>query len=148
MPADYIAVLDTGSTDGTYEKLKEYAEKYPGKVFIKQKKYKQWRFDKARNDSMQLCPADANILMSTDFDELLSDGWADSIRNNWTETTNRGYYKYAWSHNDAGEGTNIFMYDKLHDRNYHWVFPVHEVLWPMMVLIEPRKKEFSLIHFS
>lgn len=130
MPADYIAILDTGSTDGTYEKLQEYQSKYPDKIIVKQKKYDQWRFDVARNDSMNLCPADANILMSTDFDELLTDGWADSIRSNWTPDTNRGYYKYAWSHNDAGEGTNIFIYDKLHDRNYHWIFPVHEVLWP------------------
>lgn len=130
MPADYIAILDTGSTDGTYEKLQEYQSKYPDKIIVKQKKYKQWRFDVARNDSMKLVPEDANILMSTDFDELLTDGWADAIRSNWKPETNRGFYKYAWSHNSAGEGTDIFVYDKIHDRNYHWIFPVHEVLWP------------------
>ena len=24
---------------------------------------------------------------------------------------------------------NIFKYDKIHTRDYHWKFPVHEVLW-------------------
>jgi len=124
--ADYIVVLDTGSTDGTYEKLLN--DKRVTKV--EQKTYDFFRFDVARNDSMKLVPEDANILVCTDFDELFNKGWADIVRINWKENTTRGFYDYAWSHNEIGEPKDMFKYDKMHDRNYHWIFPVHEVLYP------------------
>lgn len=39
-------------------------------------------------------------------------------------------YTYAWSHNSIGEPTDIFKYDKIHTKDFHWLFPVHEVLYP------------------
>ena len=123
--ADYIVVLDTGSTDGTYEKLK----KDPRVTKVEQKEIKPWRFDVARNESMKLCPDDANILVCTDFDELFNKGWSEFLRQNWKEDTTRCFYNYAWSHNENGERRDIFKYDKIHTRDYHWKFPVHEVLW-------------------
>ena len=68
--ADYIVVLDTGSTDGTYEKLKEDARV----TVVKQEVITPWRFDVARNKSMELIPEDADILVCTDFDELFEPG--------------------------------------------------------------------------
>ena len=124
--ADYIVVLDTGSTDGTYEKLK--ADPRVSKV--KRKKITPWRFDVARNESMKLVPDDANILMCTDFDEVLNAGWANVLRNGWKENTTRGFYMYAWSHDALGNPGDVFVYDKIHTRDYKWVFPVHEVLMP------------------
>lgn len=125
--ADYIVVLDTGSTDGTYEKLKEDARV----TKVEQKEIKPWRFDVARNESMKLIPDDANILVCTDFDEKFEPGWADIMRANWDEKKyNRFFYNYAWSHNEIGEPTDIFKYDKVHTRDFHWKYPVHEVLWP------------------
>jgi glycosyltransferase involved in cell wall biosynthesis len=35
--ADYICVLDTGSTDGTYEKLLQLKNDFPNKLIIEQK---------------------------------------------------------------------------------------------------------------
>lgn len=125
--ADYIVVLDTGSTDGTFEKL----QNDPRVTKVKQKIYDNFRFDVARNDSMKLCPKDANILLSTDFDELFVPGWADKIRQNWTDKITRGIYTYAWDHNEKGEPRNMFIYDKMHTRDYQWVYPVHEVLMPI-----------------
>lgn len=72
--ADYICVLDTGSTDGTWERLQELQAQHPGKVIVKQEIITPWRFDVARNKSMELIPYDAEILISTDFDELFSEG--------------------------------------------------------------------------
>lgn len=123
--ADYIVVLDTGSTDNTYELLKNDKRIHR----VEQKVISPWRFDVARNESMKLIPEDANILLCTDLDEVLEPGWASVIRSNWIDGFHvRGYYKYAWSHTEDGQPGRIFYYDKLHDRNWHWVAPVHELL--------------------
>ena len=124
--ADYIVVLDTGSTDGTYEFLQNDSRV----TIVKQKIYKTFRFDVARNDSMKLVPKDANILVCTDFDELFEPGWVNVIRQYWTEDTWRGHYTYVWSHKPNGNPGDIFWYDKFHNRKYKWVYPVHEVLLP------------------
>lgn len=124
--ADYIVILDTGSTDGTYEFFKND----PRVTRIEQKEIKPWRFDVARNESMKLVPKDANILFSTDLDELLDPGWGDLIRERWTENTWRGHYQYAWSHTATGEIAETFWYDKMHIRGYKWHYAVHEVLLP------------------
>lgn len=126
--ADYICVLDTGSMDDTYKKLKAD----PRVTAVKREVIKPWRFDVARNESMKLIPEDADVLVCTDFDEVFAPGWADVIRSEWiVGQTNKMYYTYAWSHNENGEPEDVFAYDKIHDRNYHWVFPVHEVLLPI-----------------
>ena len=125
--ADQIVVLDTGSTDGTYELLKND----PRVTLVKQEIITPWRFDVARNKSLELVPDDADILVCTDFDELFEPGWADHLRNNWIlGTHNRCHYKYAWCHGELGEPQFIFTYDKIHSRGLKWIFPVHEVLWP------------------
>ena len=46
--ADYVVVLDTGSTDKTVELLKG------GGVTVEVKPITPWRFDVARNESMKL----------------------------------------------------------------------------------------------
>lgn len=125
--ADYIVVLDTGSTDGTYEKLLSDERV----TRVEQKKIEPWRFDVARNESMKLIPEDADVLVCTDFDEIFDPGWAKQIRENWkVGNTTRGHYLYAWSENSVGEPGLLFKYDKMHTRDYHWIFPVHEVVLP------------------
>ena len=122
--ADYIVVLDTGSTDGCYELMK----KDPRVTRVEQKVITPWRFDVARNESMKLIPDDAEICVCTDFDEVFEEGWCKVLRDNWEDGDTRCHYMYAWSHNSKGEPTNVFVYDKIHTKNYHWKFPVHEIL--------------------
>lgn len=123
--ADYVVILDTGSTDGCYEKLAAD----PRVTRIEQKIYNPWRFDEARNDSMKLVPDDANILMAVDLDEYFEPGWAKIVRDNWDSNKyRRGFYRMAWSLTSDGSPTNMFTYDKIHDRSFYWIFPVHEVL--------------------
>ena len=124
--ADYITVLDTGSTDNTVDLLKAD----PRVTRVEVKEINPWRFDVARNESMKLVPEDADVLVCTDLDELFVPGWAQVIRDNWTGEFNRFFYTYAWSHSETGEPTDVFKYDKIHNREFHWHFPVHEVLWP------------------
>lgn len=124
--ADYIVVLDTGSTDGTYELL----QNDPRVTKVEQKEIKPWRFDIARNESLKLVPEDANILFCTDFDELLEPGWGDLIRSSWNENIWRGHYTYVWSHTNTGTPGVTFWYDKMHIKGYYWKYAVHEVLMP------------------
>lgn len=123
--ADYLVVLDTGSDDNTFQLLKNDERVYSAE----QKIITPWRFDTARNESMKLIPEDANILVCTDLDEVFEPGWAEVLRNNWVDGYHeRATYKYAWSHTDEGEPGRIFYPDKIHDRNWCWRFPVHEML--------------------
>lgn len=123
--ADYIVVLDTMSTDDTYEKLKK--DKRVTKV--SQEVIDPWRFDTARNIALNMCPKDTTIFVSTDLDEIFEPGWADILRDNWLPDYHvRALYKYAWSHNESGEPQRIFYYDKIHGPNWKWKAPVHEYL--------------------
>ena len=51
--ADGVYVLDTGSTDGTAERLRAL-----GAVVVEER-VEPWRFDTARNRSLELVPGDA-----------------------------------------------------------------------------------------
>ncbi len=62
-PADHIIVLDTGSTDRTVELLTSLG------IEVHQKHYDYFRFDEARNDSLDLIPDEYNIRVCTDLDE-------------------------------------------------------------------------------
>lgn len=124
--ADDIVVLDTGSTDGTYEKLKDDLRV----TRVEQKIISPFRFDVARNESMKLVPDEDEILVCTDFDELFEKGWAQALKDKWISgDTNRVFYTYHWSHNVVGEPQDTMRYDKIHTKGYHWKYPVHEVLW-------------------
>ena len=53
--ADEVCVLDTGSTDGTPQRLEELGAKVSVQVIT------PWRFDVARNQSLELVPEDADL---------------------------------------------------------------------------------------
>lgn len=71
---DHICVLDTGSHDGTFEKLQELAVTNK-KLIISQKKYKVFHYDEARNDSFKLIPTNTDVCITFDFDERLEPDW-------------------------------------------------------------------------
>lgn len=121
--ADYIVVLDTGSTDDTYEKLSNDNRV----TVVRQEKISPWRFDVARNISIDMCPKDTDIFVCTDLDEILTPGWADKIRNKWESGDyNILWYKYSWSHDEDGNPNNVFWYNKIHSKDFYWKHPVHE----------------------
>ncbi len=121
--ADYVCVLDTGSTDGTFEKFKELG------VITKQKKYENFRFDVARNDSLKLIPDDADICVCVDIDEYFEKGWSKILKSLWTENVGRARYRYTWNFNTDGSEGYVFMADKIHkNKAFIWTHPVHEIL--------------------
>ena len=121
--ADSIYVLDTGSTDNSVNLLKDLG------VNVQSIKIEPWRFDTARNMSLELVPLDADICVCTDLDEVFEKGWRNSLEDNWNDTANRGRYNYNWSLDDNNNPLVNFYIEKIHQRkNYKWTHPVHEVL--------------------
>ena len=121
--ADEIFVLDTGSTDNTVEKLKELGAKVTVKEII------PWRFDVARNESLNLIPDNYDICVCTDLDEILSKNWRNTLENLWDNEVNHLRYNYNWSHDEYDNPIVNFYIEKIHSRHgFKWVHPVHEVL--------------------
>ena len=122
--ADKIYVLDTGSNDNSLELLKSYPN-----VEVKQQIINPWRFDTARNISLEMVPEDVDVCVCTDIDERFEPGWRNAIEKVWTKNTTRGKYKYNWSLNEDGTPGVTFILDKIHSRHgYSWIHQVHEVL--------------------
>ncbi len=121
--ADEIYVLDTGSSDDTVNKLKEKG------INVCIRKIEPWRFDVARNMSLDLVCKDADICVCTDLDEVFESGWRSKLEECWECGITRGYYDYNWSFDKYGKPAVSFYRDKIHSRNgYKWTHPVHEVL--------------------
>lgn len=82
--ADKIVVLDTGSEDKTVSKLKNAgADVYEEKII-------PWRFDTARNRSLELVPDDIDICVCVDLDERFEPGWREILEKTWKSDT-KGY---------------------------------------------------------
>lgn len=121
--ADGVYVLDTGSDDGTPQRLEELG------AVVQTEEITPWRFDKARNRSLELVPEDADICVCTDLDEVFRPGWRQAVEDVWDPENNQLHYRYIWSFlPDGREGIN-FWGNKMHSRKgCRWVGAVHEVL--------------------
>jgi tetratricopeptide (TPR) repeat protein len=124
--ADCVIVADTGSTDNTASLLKERG------VRVYDICVSPWRFDKARDAALALVPADVDVCISLDLDEVLEPGWREEIERVWVPgSTTRLRYLYDW-----GNGLPFF-YEKIHARSgYHWHHPCHEYPRPDMRISE------------
>lgn len=123
--ADYRIVLDTGSTDRTVD-LARAAGCEVSTLIVS-----PWRFDTARNASLDLIPDDADICIALDADEVLVEGWRDHLEN-MSPITTRPRYEYTWSWNEDGTPGLTYWGDKIHSRKgYYWKHPVHETITPI-----------------
>lgn len=125
---DYRVILDTGSTDGTYE-----AFKAADNVIVEQKIFTPWRFDVARNYNLDMIPKDVDWCLSPDLDEYFSINVLQQME--FTIKANPTVTNISCDrldiYNDVVRvgppkmlGTN-----KIHRRNdYHWVQPIYEHL--------------------
>lgn len=139
--ADKIFILDTGSTDSTVEKFKN-----KDKVIIKSEIINPWRFDVARNKSLEMVDEDTDICICLDLDEVLIDNWRDILEEVWEDNTTRLSYIYNWSLDENNNPKVTFYGEKIHSRNsYKWTHPVHEILTLKENKKEVRKTTDKLI---
>lgn len=140
--ADEIYVLDTGSSDKTVSLLKELGVK------VEEEEIKPWRFDVARNRSLDMVPIDADICVCTDLDEVFEVGWREKLESIWDENATRVRYTYNWSFDEYGKPATTFLLNKIHSRkDYLWYHPVHEILKPLVPEKEVTCEEIVLNHY-
>ena len=121
--ADEICVLDTGSEDDTVKLLRELGAN------VYEEKITPWRFDVARNRSLDLVSDDIDICVCLDLDEVLLPGWREEVEKAWDFGVTKLIYNYNWSLDKDDKPLVNFYYEKIHSRHgYKWVHPVHEVL--------------------
>ena len=121
--ADEIVVLDTGSTDETPELLRAMGAK------VTEETITPWRFDTARNRSLELVDEDADICVCTDLDEVFHPGWRALLEKAWRPGYSQAVYRYTWNFRPDGSEGVVFWYEKIHTRHgFCWTHPVHEVL--------------------
>jgi glycosyltransferase involved in cell wall biosynthesis len=114
--ADVRIVLDTGSTDNTYDLLLEHG------IEAHRATLSDFRFDVARNTALDLIPADVDVCVSIDMDEVPDPDFFDKIRQAWKPDTTR-----AWVMWDTG---NIWANNnRVHARHgYRRRYPCHYVI--------------------
>jgi tetratricopeptide (TPR) repeat protein len=119
--ADYRFILDTGSSDDTVARATALG------IAVAVGSISPWRFDDARNTALALLPADIDVCIALDMDEVLVEGWREHLEQIKPETT-RPRYQYTWSWNGDKPGLQ-YGADKIHRRHgYRWKHPVHEVV--------------------
>lgn len=137
--ADYICVLDTGSTDDTYDRLcclmdnSEYSDEYihKAKVIVEQYDFQKslgiMRFDKARNMSLKLVPPDVDICVVLDLDQVPIKGWSNIIK----ERFKQGYTEVHGDiidHDENGKELNRWRSRNVHPNSPYWIWErvIHE----------------------
>lgn len=121
--ADMILLADTGSTDNTVQLAKDAG------VSVVEFEISPWRFDVARNKSLEAIPEDYDYCIALDCDEVLLPGWREGLEKAYAEGVTRPRYKYVWSWNNDGAEGLTYGGDKIHARkDYVWKHPVHEVM--------------------
>lgn len=126
--ADLVLVCDTGSIDGTPERLRELG------AVVYNISQTPWRFDIPRNTALNLIPNDIDICLSIDLDEYLQPGWVEALNNSWNKHNGkikRISYDYVWNWEDDNNTPKTRFYaDKIHHRHgYLWKHPCHETLY-------------------
>jgi tetratricopeptide (TPR) repeat protein len=115
--ADVRVVTDTGSTDDTAERLQAAG------VTVARGTPVPWRWDDAHNLSLFHLPADVDVAIRLDLDEVMEPGWRAALEADWRPETTKLRYWYAWS------DSLTFRSDRCHTRaGYRWVGATHEGL--------------------
>lgn len=129
--ADEIVVLDTGSTDGTQKILADLGVKVNNMVF------EPFRFDTARNQSLNQVSLDADWCMFIDLDETMVPGTITKIKEAIEAAEINGTFdsfnlNLVFTFEEVnGKRIPLITYQRecIHKRQaFYWKYPVHEML--------------------
>ena len=129
--ADAVFVLDTGSTDSTYTRLKELAAEHQH-LTVSRIEIPQFRFDTARNIALSHASIGADLLVTSDLDEVFEEGAFDKIREHVRDNPPSEYTAYSinmvYSTDGDGNPGIVYAREAVHTTNLYWKYPVHELL--------------------
>lgn len=121
--ADYLFILDTGSSDNTVKIARDLG------INLETQSFDPWRFDVARNAALSFIPENIDYCIALDMDEILLPDWRQELDKTFENNITRPRYEYTWSWKEDGSPGLVYGGDKIHARhNYIWKHPVHEVL--------------------
>jgi glycosyltransferase involved in cell wall biosynthesis len=127
--ADAVFALDTGSSDGTAEILREEGvQVYDWPTVQDLSAPNAFRFDEARNRLLEYIPEDFDVCAAIDCDERFRPGWRDAIERGWTAEGTHGRYRYNLFDVD-GQLLRYSLYDRIHARKgARWIHAAHETV--------------------
>ena len=121
--ADYILLADTGSSDNTVKVARSLG------INVVEINIMPFRFDDARNLALSLVPRDIDFCISLDLDEIVTEGWYETLQKVPASAT-RLIYKFIHRWNPDGTPAVQHIASKIHSRSgYRWKNPVHEMLY-------------------
>lgn len=122
--ADIILIADTGSTDMTARIAQdEHEDGIDGQFIAVNIGIKPFRFDHARNAALALVPADVDVCIALDMDEVLLPGWRHHVEAHMDHGATRMTYGF-----DLDKGRRMVGH-RIHARHaYDWKYPIHEAL--------------------
>ena len=113
--ADEVVIVDTGSTDGTWEIIQKSGVKCEQKIF------EPFRFDVARNYALSLVSEDCDICIPLDPDMSISKGYCNKLKNAWEDGLGLLYVPMY------DVRTNVSGIRAIHKRkDCEWVYPTYE----------------------
>jgi hypothetical protein len=119
--ADYRIVADTGSTDGTSERLMKAG------VTVHSIAVRPWRFDDARNALLALIPSDVDICVILDMDQFLNADWRPKLEAAWVPGTTALRCRIECRSSLDDKAPRTWSIKKIHARwGYRFRRPVHE----------------------
>lgn len=124
--ADYVVIADTGSTDDSWFRLCD--EKSRARVDLKLLKINvvPFRFDDARNAALAAVPADTDMCIAMDMDEVLEPGWRQHVEAGFAKGAN----SIVFTFDPVNANAKPFeQNNRIHARKgFRWGFPAHEAL--------------------
>lgn len=145
--ADLVVVTDTGSTDGTPDLLRAAG------VTVHTSAIVPWRFDVATNCALAHVPADIDICVKLDLDEVLvtrsSKPWRDEIERLWVPGVQQIKYWYTWSWITPGVTPGVrFKTANIHDRRgFVWRHAGHAGLYNTVDGLTVDSEDLEIHHY-
>lgn len=129
---NYRVLLDTGSTDGTWEALQKFAKKDQS-LIIEQKIFEPWHFANARNYNLSMVPEEVAWCLSPDLDEFFTKNTLDELTialQAHPDLTNLSCDRFdMYSYTPRVGPPDFIPTNKIHLRySYNWFQPIYEHL--------------------